>query len=219
MHKRFFARSVVASLVGLTGLTAACSGRHPGGPGGVPDVIAGQVVVYPAATLTGVNVSLASQGASTRGRPLTFTWDFGDGETATGATTSHAYRRVGDFLVKLTVSNDAGNSATTSSTVTVRDLNAGWFGEHSEFLPHYGGHTFVTIVQDGLTLTGTYWDDEYVQGTIEGTINATGGVSFTVTIPGMIPFTFTGVATVGTLVGVASGSGFDNQRWTLRRSS
>jgi PKD repeat protein len=217
MHNRFFARTAVASLVALAASTSACSDRSPVGPDPLPDVTPGRVFATPAATLTDVSVTFVSQGASAKGRPLTFTWDFGDGETATGATTSHAYSSVGDFVVKLTVNDDAGNSATASSTVTVKDLSAEWVGDASGSNPLYGGHTVVTILQDGPNLTGTYRDDSTNPGTIAGTIDEAGGVVFTVTIPEMVPFTFTGVATVGTLVGVANGSGFDNQPWTLGR--
>lgn len=46
-----------------------------------------------------------------------------------------------------------------------------------------------------------------------------GSVSFTVTIPGMAPFTFTGTAgpNVATLVGAASGRDVVNGRWALAR--
>ncbi len=49
-----------------------------------------------------------------------YAWDFGDGTTATTATASHVYARPGAYAATLTVTDAAGNSATSSFTVTVR---------------------------------------------------------------------------------------------------
>jgi len=48
-----------------------------------------------------------------------YNWDFGDGSTATGQTTSHAYGRSGTFTVTLVVTDDTGQQGTSSATVTV----------------------------------------------------------------------------------------------------
>ncbi|HEY1118067.1 MAG TPA: PKD domain-containing protein [Acidimicrobiales bacterium] len=52
------------------------------------------------------------------GDPLTSTWTFGDGGTATGATVSHTYAAAGTYEVTLTVS-DGTSSSTASTVVTV----------------------------------------------------------------------------------------------------
>ncbi len=49
-----------------------------------------------------------------------YAWNFGDGTTATTATASHVYARPGAYAATLTVTDAAGNSATSSFTVTVR---------------------------------------------------------------------------------------------------
>lgn len=49
----------------------------------------------------------------------TFFWDFGDGAFGSGTTVTHAYSRPSPFTVTLRVSNDIGQSATTSRTFTV----------------------------------------------------------------------------------------------------
>ncbi len=49
-----------------------------------------------------------------------YAWDFGDGSaTGTGRTAQHTYAAAGDYPVTLTVTDDAGGTATTSHTVTV----------------------------------------------------------------------------------------------------
>jgi PKD repeat protein len=53
----------------------------------------------------------------TDGDALTYTWDFGDGNTATGVTASHAYAAAGTYTVTLTV--DDGNGGTASNTVEI----------------------------------------------------------------------------------------------------
>jgi PKD repeat protein len=52
------------------------------------------------------------------GEPTSFTWDFGDGATGTGASVTHAFAGAGSFTVKLTVGRD-GETATASKTITV----------------------------------------------------------------------------------------------------
>jgi hypothetical protein len=55
------------------------------------------------------------------GDNLTYDWDFGDGATASGALTSHAYIAPGSYLVTLTVMDDGmpslSDAASTSATV------------------------------------------------------------------------------------------------------
>jgi PKD repeat protein len=55
------------------------------------------------------------------GDVLTYTWDFGDATTGTGATTSHAYTSTGAFTVTLTVS-DGSLSDTAGTTATIADF-------------------------------------------------------------------------------------------------
>jgi PKD repeat protein len=63
---------------------------------------------------------------STSQNPITrYEWDFGDGATATGSTTSHTFACPGatsslDFKVRLTITDNTGQAATTTSTVTVK---------------------------------------------------------------------------------------------------
>lgn len=51
---------------------------------------------------------------------LIYTWDLGDGTTASGDTVTHAYDDNGDYTVTVTVEDDDGNTASDTLTVTVR---------------------------------------------------------------------------------------------------
>lgn len=65
-----------------------------------------------------VNVN-AGCSSDADGTGLTYTWDFGDGNTATGPTASNTYYYAGNFEITLTVTDPSGASATTSRTISV----------------------------------------------------------------------------------------------------
>lgn len=52
---------------------------------------------------------------------LSYSWDFGDGGSASGASTSHAWALPGTYAVTLTATDPAGLSASASTTVTILD--------------------------------------------------------------------------------------------------
>jgi hypothetical protein len=57
--------------------------------------------------------------------PYSYKWDFGDGRTSNDPSPAHAYGATGDYTVSLTVTDDRGNtdSSTTTDYVTVA---GGW---------------------------------------------------------------------------------------------
>ena len=68
-------------------------------------------------SITGLNVSFDATAST--GTDLTFTWDFGDGTSGSGATISHTYSAAGTRTVSLTVVDSAGQSNTRTRSVTV----------------------------------------------------------------------------------------------------
>lgn len=57
--------------------------------------------------------------ASTNTDADTFAWDFGDGNTSTEQNPTHIYTETGTFTVSLTVTSTTGDTAISTSTVTV----------------------------------------------------------------------------------------------------
>ena len=68
----------------------------------------GQAVFFDASTTTDPD-----------GVVVSYSWDFGDGQRATGKTVSHAFNQAGTFSVTLTVADGAGRGSSTTKGVTV----------------------------------------------------------------------------------------------------
>jgi PKD repeat protein len=65
--------------------------------------------------------TLTFDGSTSTGSISSYNWSFGDGETATGATTPHIYQLPGTYTATLTVSNASGQTHQASATITATD--------------------------------------------------------------------------------------------------
>ena len=70
------------------------------------------------------NVLLTAQfdGSSSMdfdGNIVSYSWDFGDGSTATGMAVEHTYKSTGTYTAKLIVKDDAGNTSTATKVIKV----------------------------------------------------------------------------------------------------
>ena len=94
-----------------------------------PQASACDVGTLEVAAISGLSISstgLAQVGsaltfAATAGSgdaPLTYSWNFGDGQSASGATSSHTYASPGTYTVTVTASNAAG-TASASATLPI----------------------------------------------------------------------------------------------------
>lgn len=71
-------------------------------------------------SVSGLTVSVnGSASSDPDGSISSYTWAFGDGGTATGATASHTYAASGTYSISLTVRDNSGASSSTSRNVTV----------------------------------------------------------------------------------------------------
>ena len=64
-------------------------------------------------------VSFASNANEPGGTITAYAWDFGDGSTGSGQTASHQYAAAGAYTVTLTVTDDLGNTSSSSQTISV----------------------------------------------------------------------------------------------------
>ena len=89
-----------------------------------------------------------------------YNWDFGDGSTGAGNSTTHRFTRSGTFAVTLRVTNDSGLTATTTRQVTVSGtLPAG----SADFVfsptdPHVGDVVFFNASLSSVTNASYAWD-------------------------------------------------------------
>jgi PKD repeat protein len=61
----------------------------------------------------------ASSSFDPDGSIVSYSWDFGDGSTGSGVTTSYTYAADGTYTVTLTVTDDAGSTNQTSEIIII----------------------------------------------------------------------------------------------------
>ncbi len=121
------------------------------------------------------------------GSIASYSWDFGDGTTATGATVSKVYNTVGSFTAALTVTDNGGISNSTSIKINVTapvTTTAAYVGQFNlgGVASRNGNYAIATLVVRDVngkvvpnaTLTGRW--SGLVSGTASGVTNTNGSV-------------------------------------------
>jgi PKD repeat protein len=80
----------------------------------------GDIEVFGNGILLGQSVKLFGFAVDPNNLALTFSWDFGDSSTGSGALVNHEYKSVGTYLITLTATNSGGGSASKQSSMTVK---------------------------------------------------------------------------------------------------
>ena len=62
-------------------------------------------------TMLSYSIQVTSKFGTNYTGPITYTWDFRDGTTTTGATASHTYHTANRYLISYTASNPVGSIA------------------------------------------------------------------------------------------------------------
>jgi chitodextrinase len=161
--------------------------------------VAGTVALSPSGLgLAGVtNFSFTAQGASDpENAPLTYSWNFGDGGTGSGATVAHVYGAAGTFTVSLTVSDGTNEVAAATRSVQTADINGTWVN----FEPAVGGprRRTVQFMRSGAQLSGTYKTSLSPGGggTLTGSMSSPKNLQFEARLQnpdlGQVGFTFEG---------------------------
>lgn len=76
----------------------------------------------------------------------TFSWDFGDGTATSGPTPNHTYDATGTYAVELSVTDTAGNTDSSSSTIVITEPAVEWFSASlDERQVGIGNETNITV--------------------------------------------------------------------------
>jgi PKD repeat protein len=67
-----------------------------------------------------VPLDVSFDASASTGATLAYAWEFGDTGTGTGATATHSFAAVGDYVVKLTVTDKCGLTAEATKTISVK---------------------------------------------------------------------------------------------------
>jgi PKD repeat protein len=115
----------------------------------------------------------ASASSDAVGTITGYSWDFGDGSSGTGVSPAHVFTSSGTYTVVLTVTNNAGQTATASHVVTVDAPPTASFTAPSTPLTPGSPATFdASSSSDTVgTITGYRWD--FGDGSSGTGVNAT----------------------------------------------
>jgi large repetitive protein len=102
--------------------SSSSGGGCSGGSCGGPDIPLAVITGLPSCSggTTGVAVELdGSYSRAADGKIVSYAWDFGDGTTGTGEMVTHIFKQSGRYIVKLTVTDEAGVKGTAEAALSI----------------------------------------------------------------------------------------------------
>jgi endonuclease/exonuclease/phosphatase family metal-dependent hydrolase len=106
-----------------TVILASTIGASPPPPTNQPPQVT--ISAAPVSGLAPLAVNFTSNASDPDGYIASYNWTFGDGQTSTQANPSNLYSSAGSFTARLTVTDNAGASASVSTTITVSQPPSG----------------------------------------------------------------------------------------------
>ena len=138
----------------MVALLPACGGNGDGdsatgpsanqSPTGSFTLSPGNIVLLAATVVT-----FTASGSDPDGDVLTYSWNFGDGQTASGVVAQHVFSVAGTLNVTLTIRDARGAATSTSQNVTVKSIAGTWNDIDTRWT--------LTFTQVGNTFTGEIW--------------------------------------------------------------
>ena len=136
-----------------------------------PGVNAPPVAAFTFST-AGLTADFSDTSTDADGSVVSWSWDFGDGNSSTLQNPSHTYAAAGTYTAGLTVTDNEGATGSTSASVTVSDISGGTMSIASiaiSDVPAPGvrgrfGQATVTVVDntgaavDAATVSGEFYD-------------------------------------------------------------
>ncbi len=164
----FTVRLTVTDSSGLTGVSEQALTVLP-----APTKPTAVFTVDPAQGYTPLSVTFdASDSSDPNGKLVSYAWDFGDGQTASGERVTHIYTQGGTYQVRLTVTDNDGEQANAQRTISVTQTRPPQILAQPQDLQTYEGATVVFAVTAEAIPNPTYqW--RRMGNPLQGQVNQT----------------------------------------------
>lgn len=114
-------------------------------PGNIPPHVS--ITASPTSGNAPLAVNFTANASDPDGYITSYSWNFGDGQTASSASVSHTYQTAGNFTASVIVTDDFGNSAGASVVITTNGTSGQGTDADNDGLPE----TFENAVADAFT--------------------------------------------------------------------
>jgi hypothetical protein len=234
MARRFLVLLTAVMLIGVAGCKGGSSGGSttPTTPTPVNNApVITNITITPAFAIQQLGTfAMSATATDANNDALTYTWDFGDGTSANGATQNKTYTTGGSKTVKLSVTDGKATPVSDTRSIDVGSMTGNWKLTTTACAGWANQDFLIALTQNNGTVTGTFTAPKgfcaAAAGTSgvtdpgePGTINSSGYVVIRFKIGAYIDFYFRGtMQTPGNKVtGGVFNSGFGGEATTLDR--